>query len=699
MPPIPSDEEEFVWRRRATRRASYTSHMSCRVVPDTYRPSGLDQEKSVSRRPSGASSYNSRGAPEPKNPNAMEEELEGLHWDINPLNPRNWPRRKQWLHTLTAGAVTWTITFASSIAALAEPEFRDHFGITRTVATLPYAIFLLGLAFGPLISRPCSEVFGRKVIYMIFFPLFAIFTLATGLVHTSYGLIICRALAGLFAGPALSVGCNLMTDIWEATTLPFAVYYATPVLGPACGMVVGGYVTSALNGRWTQYVVLFAFAACLIPFVFLSETHKPIILRRKRNESARAPLERRAFSILAAQPAALALDFYSGFNFAVLYASCVAFPRVWSASYVYNLGSQGLMFVSMAIGVLAGVLILALHHFVLYRPRVARWQEKKAEEVEEARAAKRRASHRSSQQSAVSNFSRPNPRCTNTNIESATRSLSAFVSNSNASRPSTEYQRNVSLAVAAATYLNMLPANQGKRILPDRVQLILNDNPAFSDFCECLEALGLRMQRVQFARVLVDALPVDSNLGSVVSSSGEGSSPLERSQSLHRSAAAAAFDAPATMSSPPTRNSSHVQRPVVGTTIKPPARWRLWPALPASTLLAGSLFMFGWSAQERILWVAPAFGMGVFAFSLFIVFVCSQLYMVDALGPHETASAQAGDVIVRYAMGFAFAMFVEQMYDGLSIAWATSVFGFVAAALGVTPWILAFTGKSEPQVA
>ncbi|KAK4540429.1 hypothetical protein LTR36_009175 [Oleoguttula mirabilis] len=630
-----------------------------------------------------------------------------LHWEINALDPQNWSSRKRWLHTLTAAAVTYTITFASSIVSPARYEFESHFKISPTAATLPFGLFVLGLAIGPFIARPCSAVFGHKSIYIIFLPLFAIFTLASGLVHTSYGLILCRLLAGLFASPVISAGCETLSDIWkpEERTLPLTVYYAAPLLGPMTGVLVGGFVTQHLNGRWTQFVVLFAFAACVVPIIFVSETSKVIILLRKQGTSAWVPPSLATLSkallepllVLFTTPAILLISLYSSINIAVMYASLAAFPNVFHS---FDLGTQGLTFLGMIIGSILALAFLALNHLILYKSRVAYWKEGKTAAAERAMAAKRRT-NRSSHQSNVSNFSRPNFK-RNTSHTSLAMSLKRMTTSPSAP-PVIDQDRNVNLAVAAANYLNSLPVNEGRRILPERIQLLLNKNPAYGDLCTSLESYHLKLDRIQFANVLVDALPTAIAPAQSSLSVCAPQSALARSKSLHRSAAAAALDAPAKdaashsdeswpfPAAPPQRMSYVEPQPIA----HPPPAWRLWPALPASILLVASLFMFGWTAQSPgTSWVAPCFAMGIFAFAIMCTFVTTQLYIMDrhVEKDDDGSSALAGGIVLRYSMSFAFVMFAEQMYDALGAGWATSVFAFVALVTGVVPWVLVLRG-------
>ena len=48
----------------------------------------------------------------------------------------------------------------------------------------------------------------------------------------------------------------------------------------------------------------------------------------------------------------------------------------------------------------------------------------------------------------------------------------------------------------------------------------------------------------------------------------------------------------------------------------------------------------------------------------------------------------AANGIVRYIFGGAFPLFTIQMYTGIGVHWAGSVFAFVGLALTPIPWIM-----------
>lgn len=88
-----------------------------------------------------------------------------------------------------------------------------------------------------MLSAPLSEVYGRKVVYFVNLPLFMLAIMGAGLSKNIETLIICRALGGLFGGPAVTVSIGSFLDIWDLKTSALAVtlqsfaMFMGPVLG------------------------------------------------------------------------------------------------------------------------------------------------------------------------------------------------------------------------------------------------------------------------------------------------------------------------------------------------------------------------------------------------------------------------------------------------------------------------------------
>lgn len=96
------------------------------------------------------------------------------------------------------------------------------------------------MAFGPVISSPSSETFGRKTVYLLTTPVFALCTLGSGLSQSLAGLTICRFFAGIFASPGVSLASATISDMAAPADrgVPLAVYYTIPFVGSLLGYVV-----------------------------------------------------------------------------------------------------------------------------------------------------------------------------------------------------------------------------------------------------------------------------------------------------------------------------------------------------------------------------------------------------------------------------------------------------------------------------
>ncbi|KAK1814350.1 hypothetical protein LTR12_011247 [Friedmanniomyces endolithicus] len=699
MPPIPTELDEEAWRRRSAERQSYTSQMTCGTMHTDSRATTADPEQatrplsqtfSTSTREQQASRPPRRRYPQPDH-----DAYSDLHWDINPLNPRNWSKRKKWAHTLVAALVTFTITLASTIIAPASSFLTSALDTTAVIATLPLSVFLLGFAFGPFISWACSAIFGRKKIYIVSIIFFAILSLLSELVTTLPGLLIPRLLAGILAGSALTQGSTMIADMWRSKdrTEPLMFYSVAPLLGPVVGVVVGGYVRWSERDSWTRFVVVFASAGCLGAVGFVSETSRRSIMRRERRglrvavgegdglgSVVFAPL-RMAFT----RPAVLLLGLQSGYVLGTLYASFVALPRVFGAAYGFGIELQSLVFMGMVVGLGLGYVALVLHHGLVYGPRAKHWQAQRASETEKGR----RMSIRVTQSGTTNNFSPTNVSPLVSKDSSTTLALSQQGSSPASKRmktpPVVDEAKSACLAAAAANYLNGIDSNRDARIQPEQITLMLSTNPAYSDLCAALESHHLHFDAVQLAKVLVEALPAPRTSEGPITPQRAA---LVRPKSSYLSAAAVRSDEAATRSAPPSA-SRHVAFYVSPTdpqtqsaTSTAPTEQHLYPALPASILLVASLFLIGWITREDIHWIVPCIGMAVFAFAALLTVASTELYTTDRFGESEGASAEDGVMVVRYLMSAGFTMAAVPIYESLGVGWGTSVFGFIGLVLG-----------------
>ncbi|KAK8116163.1 hypothetical protein PG984_012665 [Apiospora sp. TS-2023a] len=156
-----------------------------------------------------------------------------------------------------------TGSMAASIVAPAEPIIAQEFGISREVAVLMVALFILGYAFGPVLWAPVSEVYGRRCSMLPAVFIMICFSIGTGFSHSPAALFITRFLGG---GVAMA-------------------FYAVCVMGgPTLAPVIGSALTvnPHLGWRWTEYMEAIITAVILgVAIIWLPETYPPILLKRK----------------------------------------------------------------------------------------------------------------------------------------------------------------------------------------------------------------------------------------------------------------------------------------------------------------------------------------------------------------------------------------------------------------------------------
>ncbi|KAJ5550609.1 hypothetical protein N7535_001447 [Penicillium sp. DV-2018c] len=98
-------------------------------------------------------------------------------------------------------------------------------------------------------------------------------------------------------------------------------------------------------------------------------------------------------------------------------------------------------------------------------------------------------------------------------------------------------------------------------------------------------------------------------------------------------------------------------------------------------LIPTGLFIYGWTAQYRVHWIAPNIGAVLFGAGNIFAFQCIQTYFVDTYARYA-ASALAAGAFLRSLAGFGFPLFAPYMYSALGYGWGNSLLGFVAVVIG-----------------
>jgi multidrug resistance protein len=191
-----------------------------------------------------------------------------VSWDgpDDPEKPTNWPKTFRWVMITLVSSVTFVAGLSSSIFAPGVPALMKEFHTTNSIlGTLVVTIYVLGLATGPLLFGPLSELYGRRLVQHIGNFGFLIWTIACGLATNMNMLIGFRLLQGIFAAVPLTNGGGVIADVVRQEERGFALAMFTLGLlaGPVIGPVAGGFLAAAKGWRWAFWLSAILVRQCL----------------------------------------------------------------------------------------------------------------------------------------------------------------------------------------------------------------------------------------------------------------------------------------------------------------------------------------------------------------------------------------------------------------------------------------------------
>ncbi|ODV79947.1 MFS general substrate transporter [Suhomyces tanzawaensis NRRL Y-17324] len=315
--------------------------------------------------------------------NEKSIDLAALDWDdpSDPANPQNWAPWKKWAITFTVALVCLTCSLGSSLYVSGTPQLMLRFGASQELVISGLTFYILGLALGPLMTSPLSEIIGRRWIYVFSLPIGMLFTMGIGLSKNIHTILVLRFFAGYFCSPALSVAGGTVSDLWANSpsdmSFAIALFCLAPFLGPVVGPIIGNFAAEHKGWKWAAAWVPLMFSGAILPFIAAApETYKPTILSSraaKRGQTINRPpmtgkaikemakyVLLRPLEMLILEPIVLVMSVYIAFVFAVLFGFFEAFPIIFNGVYHMKQGVSGLPFIGVGLGLVSGVFFYVL---------------------------------------------------------------------------------------------------------------------------------------------------------------------------------------------------------------------------------------------------------------------------------------------------------------------------------------------------
>lgn len=287
-----------------------------------------------------------------------------------------------------------TALFAPGVPELMR-EFHNH---NSAIEAFVVSIYNLGLALGPLVVAPVSEVFGRVKIYHVCNTIFFLSVVGCALSPNVQCLIAFRFLSGAFGSVCTVNGGGTIADMvpQESRASTMAVFSVGPLLGPITGPIIGGILTTAKGWRWTFWLEAIASGLLsIIMMLVMKESYHPVILERKtarlRKTSGNQLLRSKFYSglsltqilkrsimrplkILFYAPIVTFMAIYVAITYGYLFLMFASLAQIFQNYYNFSTTASGLAFLGVGLGSLIGVGI-----FRLTSDRYMAWKTAKAD--------------------------------------------------------------------------------------------------------------------------------------------------------------------------------------------------------------------------------------------------------------------------------------------------------------------------------
>jgi multidrug resistance protein len=300
----------------------------------------------------------------------------------DPHNPMNFTSTRKWLLTSITTISVFAITLTSSAYSGSAKSLMADIRTTTELFSLGIALFVLGFAVGPALWAPLSELYGRRILFLITHAFVVAFVAATAGCENMTGVLILRFLAGMFGASPLTNTGGLIADLFPPASrgLAMSIFAVAPFMGPVLGPILGGFVSENVGWRWVQGIcAIFIGAVWIVGSFFVPETYGPVILREKAKRLSQKSgnvyvsiLEvknggvevtevfgkalKRPWVLLFGEPIVLIASTYMSILYGTIYMFMGAFPIVYSQDRGWSPGIGGLAFLGLAVGMLLGLL-------------------------------------------------------------------------------------------------------------------------------------------------------------------------------------------------------------------------------------------------------------------------------------------------------------------------------------------------------
>jgi MFS family permease len=170
-----------------------------------------------------------------------------------------------WCCFIGIALVCFVACFDSTLMASSHPVITSYFDASNSASWLSTSFLLTSTAFQPMFGR-VSDTFGRKIPFIFSLTSFLLGTIWCALAHSIMQFILARAVCGLGAAGALSMGTIIISDLvpLEARGGYLSFLNLASGVGSSLGAAMGGFLAETLGWRWEFGIQVPAIALCVV---------------------------------------------------------------------------------------------------------------------------------------------------------------------------------------------------------------------------------------------------------------------------------------------------------------------------------------------------------------------------------------------------------------------------------------------------
>ncbi|KAG8835903.1 hypothetical protein FRC20_003801 [Serendipita sp. 405] len=184
--------------------------------------------------------------------------------------PSSWAGRKKLRVLIPTCAFYFLFTFLTTVTVPTFQQLQEVYKASYAQINYSVAIPALSLAISPLFWTPFADIYGRRIVCIAGCALAFGASIGSALVKTYAGYMVLRFLQGWGAGPASTVGLQMLQDIYSELERGEKIGYWTAAidLGLLFGPLLGGFAAIP-SYVWPAWLTAILFGILLISITTL----------------------------------------------------------------------------------------------------------------------------------------------------------------------------------------------------------------------------------------------------------------------------------------------------------------------------------------------------------------------------------------------------------------------------------------------